>query len=576
MYKLISVGAVLVATACATSSDKTTETPTQPAKNTQENPAMGSEQAFKGYLEQQVALVKPLQISANLAWYDASISGTEQAFARAAETENAYSRYVSDKERFTQIKAYRDGGQIKDPLLRRQLEVLYLAMLGKQVDPTLLEKITALEKQVEKEFNTYRGTVGGKKVSQNEIGKILRESKKSRQLKEAWQAQKAVGPLVAPKLIEVVRLRNQVAKALGFRDFYALRIAESEQNETELLALFDELDRLTKEPFLKYKAEIDKRLAKRLKIKQSELMPWHYQNPFFQEPPDVFKTGLDGIYQKVDTLKMCRDFFGSIDIEVDDIIARSDLYEKEGKTPHAFAADIDREGDIRILANIVPGLRWQGTMVHELGHGVYDKYIDAKLPWLLRKATHPLTTEGVAMMLDRLVGNPRWLQAMQQIDDKKRQQIQPEAEMYLAFAPLQFSRWTQVMLRFEREMYRDPDQDLNKLWWDLVEKYQGLKRPPERNAPDYASKIHLVIVPVYYHNYMMGELFGAQVHEAIAAELGEKPKESVYVGKPQVGAFLKAKVFAPGALYPWGELTEKVTGSPLKPDAFARRFADEK
>ena len=58
-----------------------------------------------------------------------------------------------------------------------------------------------------------------------------------------------------------------------------------------------------------------------------------------------------------------------------------------------------------------------------------------------------------------------------------------------------FSRWCQVMLRFEKAMYENPDQDLNKLWWDLVEKYQlreaarGPQRPglrqqdPHRAAP---------------------------------------------------------------------------------------------
>ena len=74
-----------------------------------------------------------------------------------------------------------------------------------------------------------------------------------------------------------------------------------------------------------------------------------------------------------------------------------------------------------------------------------------------------------------------------------------------------FSRWCQVMLRFEKALYEDPSRDLNVLWWDLVENYQGLKRPDGRHAPDYASKIHIVSTPAYYHNYMMGELFAAQL-----------------------------------------------------------------
>ena len=30
------------------------------------------------------------------------------------------------------------------------------------------------------------------------------------------------------------------------------------------------------------------------------------------------------------------------------------------------------------------------------------------------------------------------------------------------------------------------------------------------------SKIHIVSAPVYYHNYMMGQLFASQVHHALS------------------------------------------------------------
>src|SRR6202034_57054 len=110
----------------------------------------------------------------------------------------------------------------------------------------------------------------------------------------------------------------------------------------------------------------------------------------------------------------------------------------------------------------------------------------------------------------------------------------------LRYQLLIFSRWCQVMLRFEKGMYEDPDQDLNKLWWDLVEKYQMVKRPPNRSAPDYAAKIHIVSAPVYYHNYMMGELFASQLHHAIAREVYDNadPNTVDYVGNPAVGAFM--------------------------------------
>src|SRR5262249_42124868 len=137
-----------------------------------------------------------------------------------------------------------------------------------------------------------------------------------------------------------------------------------------------------------------------------------------------------------------------------------------------------------------------------------------------------------------------------------------------------FSRWCQVMLRFEKSMYEDPGQDLNKLWWDLVERYQMLRRPPGRNAPDYGSKIHIVSAPVYYHNYMMGELFASQLHRAIAREVykGADPDGVVYVGNKEVGGFLRARVFEPGRTLTWNGLTRHATGADLSPEAFAQDF----
>ena len=137
-----------------------------------------------------------------------------------------------------------------------------------------------------------------------------------------------------------------------------------------------------------------------------------------------------------------------------------------------------------------------------------------------------------------------------------------------------FSRWCQVMLRFEKGMYEDPSQDLNKLWWDLVEKYQGLKRPEGRNAPDYASKIHICSAPVYYHNYMMGQLFASQVHHAIAKELYDSaaPGTVLYIGDKRVGDFMKRKVFEPGRTLSWKTLTRHATGEELSPKFFAKDF----
>ena len=155
----------------------------------------------------------------------------------------------------------------------------------------------------------------------------------------------------------------------------------SEQNGNDLIKLFDELDELTREPFRKAKAEIDAKLAANCGIRAEELMPWHYHDPFFQESPAVFATDIDEPYRKADLLHLCGEFYKGIGLPIDDVIARSDLYEKKGKNPHAYSTDIDRAGDVRVLANIVPNERWAATLLHEFGHSVYSsKNLPSRCP----------------------------------------------------------------------------------------------------------------------------------------------------------------------------------------------------
>jgi peptidyl-dipeptidase A len=194
------------------------------------------------------------------------------------------------------------------------------------------------------------------------------------------------------------------------------------------------------------------------------------------------------------------------------------------------------------------------------------------VPYVLRTETHILTTEGVAMMFERAAKSADWLQKMGvTVADPKG--FNEAGSKMLRNQLLIFSRWCQVMLRFEMELYAHPDQDLNKLWWDLVEKYQLVKRPEGRNAPDYASKVHIVVAPAYYHNYMMGQLFASQVHHTIAREvLKTDPANALYVGHKSVGRYMTKRVFAPGKTLPWNELTKFATGEELNPKAFAEDF----
>jgi peptidyl-dipeptidase A len=533
----------------------------------------GIEMQFKEFVDAHVAKLQPLEKEANLAYWQAAISGKEEDYKKYSEAQLKMEKLYTNTEEFAFVKKAKESLKLKDPQLLRTADILYLRYRGNQTDSLLLKQMIELASAVENKFTVYRPVIGGKEMTTNDVYRILGEEKNSAKRRETWEASKGVGPVVLDDLVKLVKLRNESAKKIGYDDFYTMSLTLAEQDEDQLVKLFAELDEMTREPFLAMKKELDANLAKSYKIKIDDLRPWHYHDPYFQELPQVGEIDLDKYYKDKDPVEVAKVFYAGIGLPADDILARSDLYEKPGKNPHAFCTDIDRSGDIRILANMKNNGYWMETILHELGHGVYDKSLDPNLPFLLRTYPHLCVTEASAEYFGRLSQNPAWMKAALGLGDKDLAKIAPVVTESLRMKQLIFARWCQVMFHFERELYKNPDQDLNKLWWDIVEQYQFVKRPEGRNAPDWATKIHIVTNPVYYHNYMLGELIASQLQHYINATVLADPTGAVSIyDKPAVGEFLKGSLYAKGDVMPWNKLIEASTGEPLTARYFAEQF----
>ncbi|MFQ5425013.1 MAG: M2 family metallopeptidase [Phycisphaerae bacterium] len=537
-----------------------------------------AEMEFIALHDAYLAKYKPLLLRSEKAWWVANTTGSDEAFEAKKQAENALIELHSDRETFAGLKALKDGGRVTDAVLARQLDVMYRTFLPGQVDPAVQKRIVDIQTEVEKIFNTHRSRVGGKQMTENDVRKILSDTKDSALAEEAWKGYMAVGAKVEAKLKELVALRNQVARQLGFRDFYVMSCTLQEIDEGELLRLFDELDDLTREPFAALKRDIDTAMAARFGIASGDLRPWNFGDLFFQETPGMEAVNLDSVFADQDLLALVKKYYASLDMPVEAILARSDMYEKPGKSPHAFCTDLDRTGeDVRVLCNLKPNLYWMDTIMHEVGHAVYDTYIRRDLPFLLHEASHSITTEGVAMMFGAFVKNGDWLRRVRGLSPGEAESVVRSARRALRAEKLVFSRWTQVMVRFEYGMYTNPDQDLGKLWWDLKKRYQLLSPPETVHRPDYAAKVHVITVPVYYHSYMMGDLFASQLRAHIARKvmgLADVSSTSFY-GSRDAGRFLKEHVFGPGNLYSWNELTRRATGEPLSARAFVRQYVAE-
>ena len=526
------------------------------------------------FITEHVEKVKPPAKQQSLAWWDAATTGKSKDYERARSLTLKIRRIYSNPQEFALLKDWKESGQIKDVLSARQLDVLYRSYLGNQIEPEMLKTIVDLSSKIEEKFSTFRGTIRGEKVTDNKIKEILKSQTNSDERKQAWLAGKQVGAAIAEDLIRLVKLRNQVAKNLGFENYHTMSLTIGEQDVDELDKIFAELYELTNEPFAALKAELDEKLAANCGIEVSQLMPWHYHDPFFQETPMVYDLDLDVYYKDKDIKELAAGFYAGIGLDVESVLAKSDLYEREGKNPHAFCTDIDREGDVRILCNIKNNESWMETTLHELGHAVYDKYHDPEVPYLLREPAHAFTTEAIAMFFGRLSRNPVWMQQMLNLSDRQRQEIEKVSDKYMQLKQLIFARWAMVMYQFEKQLYANPDQDLNSLWWRLVEKYQLVRKPEGRNTPDWAAKIHFAVAPCYYHNYMLGELLASQLHNHIVYQimLRDSDENVGYVGHRKTGLFLTKEVFNVGSVYHWNEMIERATGEPLTPKYFVRQF----
>ncbi len=531
---------------------------------------------LEDFITSYEAKVVPLFKSYNVAAWNAEISGKEEDFKIVSDLEFNLTKIFTSKEDYEKLKKIKESGLITDTLLSRQLEVIYNQYLSNQIDTTSLKKMIDLQNEITQKFNTFRAEVKGKKLTDNEIETILTTSTNTADLKEAWLSTKKAGTNVSEDILKLVKMRNASAKELGFNNFHEMSLKLSDQDPKEIEKLFNELDSLTKDAFAEIKDEMDTYYAKRYSISKDSLMPWHYQNRFFQEGPKIYEVDLDKYYKGKDLVDLTTKYYSGLGLDISDMVKKSDLFEKEGKNQHAFCTDIDNEGDVRVLCNVVDNAYWMNTLLHEYGHANYDKYIDRKLPFSLREPAHTFTTEAIAMLFGRFSSNPQWLKDNLGITDAEKSKIEENCFKTLRLEQLVFSRWSQVMYRFEKALYENPDQDLNTLWWDLVEKYQLLKRPVGRNAPDWASKIHIATSPCYYHNYLLGELLASQLYYYITTNILKSTdfKNQSFSGKKEVGTYLIEKVFKPGAKYQWNDMITKATGEKLTAKYYAKQFVN--
>lgn len=522
------------------------------------------------FIKEHEATVGPLYKDYSFKFWELSRNGNEQREKELVESKERYLKVYANKNDFKQLRTWKAAASQLPEIEARQYKLIHDTYVPNQIEEDVLRDIVERETVIENQFNTFRADFEGGKASDNQLRDVLRSETSVSRRKSAWEASKQVGHAVAAKLLELIKIRNREAKKLGYSDFYSMMFELQELDEKTVFSLFDRLDTLSRQAFSDMKGSLDATLKRKYGISDGQSHPWLYADPFFQEFPSAgVSESLDSVFKGRDVEALTKAHFESIGMNIDNLLKSADLYEREGKSQHAFCMDMDRDGDVRVLCNVRDNERWMSTMLHEFGHAVYDKYHENALPFTLRTPAHILTTEAIAMLNGRMSKNPEWLMKIGGLSEPEAKRLSASAFQTLRSEMLIFLRWALTLTRFEREMYRNPDQDLNRLWWEYVERYQMVTPPPDRNLPDWASKTHLATSPAYYQNYVLGELMASQLLNFIHKQV---VKSESYVGQTKAGEYLIEKVFKPGARYEWNGMLKRATGEELTPEHFVRQF----
>ena len=555
------------------------------------------EREARAFLDTVTGLLQPAETVASEAAWRAAIDVTEPHTAARAASEKVVASLAGSRTVIERSKAFLNRRTELTESTARQLDKLLLAAAD---SPATLPDV--VEKRIETESN-QRAKLDGyvfcldpqpnwkcaHPLSANDIDEILRKSRVLKDRERAWTASKESGRILKPGLIELVALRNQVARELGHSSFFALQVADYGMTVPEMMALMDNTLAAAKPMFDGLHCYAKHALANRYKQPVPRLIPAHWiDNRWAQSWPGlVEKTSLDAMFKDRSPafiVRTAEDFYVSLGFPrlPESFWTKSDLYPVAANSPrlknsHASAWHMDGEKDVRSLMSVLPNQQWFGTAHHELGHIYYYlAYARPEVPYLLRKGANRAFHEAVgevARLASEQVPYLRKVGLVRegQTPDPAGWLLQSGMD-FLVFLP--FAAGT--MTHFEHDLYEQelPANEWQTKWWQYTNQYQGVSAPKARDEAlcDACTKTHINDDPAQYYDYALATLIKFQLHDHICTKLLKQDVRSCdYSGHEEVGKFLRG-ILSLGATKDWRKVMREATGEDISPRAMLDYF----
>lgn len=381
--------------------------------------------------------------------------------------------------------------------------------------------------------------------------------------------------------VDLVRARNQMAKALDFEDYYDYKVTGAEGfGKKALFEILDVLERETR-PLMERSR---KRLAE--EMGEAALDPW---NTGFMMAGDVVKK-MDPYFPFEKSIEMWGRSFAKMGIGYSGASMDLDLLDRKRKYSNGFChwpqpAWVKPDGSFQpsrthftSLADpngVGSGLTGLVTLMHEAGHAAHFANIRMPSPLFSqeRAPTSVPYAELQSMLLDSLVGDASWrrLYALNRAGEPLPfETIEEDIRANHPYKVMALRSMLAVPY-FEKRLYELSDDDLT------AEKISALANEVEMEIQGGLSARPLLSVPhllsdeasCYYHGYVLAEM---AVHQTRAFFIG---RDGFMVNNPSVGPTLTEVMWNPGNSRPFLELVEELTGQPLSCDAWVKSLEQD-
>lgn len=425
-------------------------------------------------------------------------------------------------------------GRVADTSLQRRL-TLWLKNLT-QGKVRHHPEIMRLQRELNDTMVTYPYRLRGDESDLGTLKDILRTSPDPELRKDAWLAKHAMSEAIAPKLAELIRLRNQVAAAAGYATYGDLIFGLDGMDFAEVKELLVNLTR-DSDPVYHQILEDGKALIGLERIEPWDLM--YLLETIGGVDTALFpKSGIRGALQN--WAKAHGSDLSALGIE----IVYTDI-------PYNGLCFTLREGEIRILGNPSDGHGSYRTMFHELGHAFHSAY--NKQNYRTFRQESGLFSEGMAEVFGYIPRHINWLKEM------GFSETEALAVQKRLVAPwFHYLRERTAYALAEYEIYENPSTDPDLILARMESKVLGVTQD---QTPRWAANAWYISYPIYWQNYVLADILASQVHHKLRNQFGDLH------GSIEAFAEVQKAYIVPGNTLDWQQRLLNHTGSKLKADA---------